>query len=141
MDHGTIIPAVNQIEFNPHIHQQKIVDFDRSHGIKLEAWSPLGSGTLLKDPVVNKIAEAHNKSAAQVELRWGLQHGMIELAQTIHEQRMKENMEIFDFELSADEMKEIDELDQEKHSLWYHDFQWNGNPDGIGDYVATPDKW
>ena len=43
--------------------------------------------------------------------------------------------------LSADEMKEIDELDQEKHSLWYHDFQWNGNPDGIGDYVATPDKW
>ena len=141
MDHGTIIPAVNQIEFNPHIHQQKIVDFDRSHGIKLEAWSPLGSGTLLKDPVVNKIAEAHNKSAAQVELRWGLQHGMIELAKTIHEQRMKENMEIFDFELSADEMKEIDELDQEKHSLWYHDFQWNGNPDGIGDYVATPDKW
>ena len=141
MDHGTIIPAVNQIEFNPHIHQQKIVDFDRSHGIKLEAWSPLGSGTLLKDPVVNKIAEAHNKSAAQVELRWGLQHGMIELAKTIHEQRMKENMEIFDFELSADEMKEIDKLDQEKHSLWYHDFQWNGNPDGIGDYVATPDKW
>ena len=141
MDHGTIIPAVNQIEFNPHIHQQEIVDFDRSHGIKLEAWSPLGSGTLLKDPVVNKIAEAHNKSTAQVELRWGLQHGMIELAKTIHEQRMKENMEIFDFELSADEMKEIDELDQEKHSLWYHDFQWNGNPDGIGDYVATPDKW
>lgn len=141
MDHGTVVPAVNQIEFNPNIHQQEIVDFDRAHGIKLEAWSPLGSGTLLKNQVVNKIAQAHHKSAAQVELRWGLQHGMIEIAKTIHENRMQENMQIFDFKLSADEMDQIDALDQEKHSLWYSDFQWNGNPDGIGDYVATPDHW
>lgn len=141
MDHGTIVPAVNQIEFNPHIHQPEIVKFDRDHGIKVEAWSPLGSGTLLKNPVVNKIADAHQKSAAQVELRWGLQHGMIEIAKTIHEQRMIQNMDIFDFQLTDDEMKQIDDLDQEKHPLWYHDFQWNGNPDGIGDYVATPDHW
>lgn len=141
MDHGTIVPAVNQIEFNPHIHQPEIVKFDRDHGIKVEAWSPLGSGTLLKNPVVNKIADDHQKSAAQVELRWGLQHGMIEIAKTIHEQRMIQNMDIFDFQLTDDEMKQIDDLDQEKHSLWYHDFQWNGNPDGIGDYVATPDHW
>ncbi len=141
MDHGTVVPAVNQIEFNPHIHQPEIVKFDRDHGIKVEAWSPLGSGTLLKNPVVNQIADAHHKSAAQVELRWGLQHGMIEIAKTIHEQRMIQNMDIFDFQLTDDEMKQIDALDQEKHSLWYHDFQWNGNPDGIGDYVATPNHW
>lgn len=141
MDHGTIIPAVNQIEFNPNIHQPEIVDFDRAHGIKLEAWSPLGSGTLLQNPIVKEIAKTHQKTPAQVELRWGLQHGMIELAKTIHEERMKENMDIFDFQLTPEEMRRIDDLDQEKHALWYHDFQWNGNPDGIGDYVATPDRW
>lgn len=141
MDHGTVVPAVNQIEFNPNIHQKAIVDFDRQQGIHVEAWSPLGSGTLLKNPVVKKIADAHHKSTAQVELRWGLQHGMIEIAKTIHEQRMKENMDIFDFELTPEEMNAIDGLNQEKHALWYHDFQWNGNPDGVGDYVATPDHW
>ena len=141
MDHGTVVPAVNQIEFNPNIHQKAIVDFDRQQGIHVEAWSPLGSGTLLKNPVVKKIADAHHKSTAQVELRWGLQHGMIEIAKTIHEQRMKENMDIFDFELTPEEMNAIDGLNQEKHALWYHDFQWNGKPDGLGDYVATPDHW
>ena len=141
IDHGTVVPAVNQIEFNPNIHQKAIVDFDRQQGIHIEAWSPLGSGTLLKNPVVNDIAKAHHKSAAQVELRWGLQHGMIEIAKTIHEDRMKENMDIFDFELTPSEMLQIDGLNQEKHALWYPDFQWNGNPDGIGDYVATPDHW
>ncbi len=54
---------------------------------------------------------------------------------------MIQNKDIFDFQLTDDEMKQIDALDQEKHSLWYHDFQWNGNPDGIGDYVATPNHW
>lgn len=141
LDHGTVVPAVNQIEFNPRIHQKAIVDFDRQQGIHIEAWSPLGSGKLLKNPVIQKIADAHHKSTAQVELRWGLQHGIIEITKTVHENRMKENMAIFDFELTPLEMNAIDGLNEEKHAIWYDKFRWSGNPDGIGDYVATPDNW
>lgn len=141
LDHSTVTPAVNQIEFNPNIHQRTIVDFDRQQGIHIEAWSPLGSGTLLNNPVVKKIAINHHKSPAQVELRWGIQHGVTVISKTIHEQRMKENMDIFDFELSPEEMNAIDGLDLEKHAIWYDKFKWSGNPDGIDDYVATPENW
>lgn len=141
MDHGTVVPAVNQIEFNPNIHQKHIVEFDRQQGIHIEAWSPLGSGKLLNNPVVKKIADAHHKSTAQVELRWGMQHGIIEIAKTIHENWMIENMDIFDFSLTDQEMNEIDGLNQEQHALWYDKFQWHGNPNGVGDYVATPGHW
>lgn len=141
LDHGTVTPAVNQIEFNPNIHQKDIVDFDRQQGIHIEAWSPLGSGKLLTNSVVKKIAAAHHKTPAQVELRWGLQHGIIVISKTIHEQRMRENMQIFDFELTPDEMNAIDGLNQEKHAIWYDKFKWSGNPNGVDDYVATPENW
>lgn len=141
MDAATVKPVLNQIEFNPLIHQPEIVKFCRDHQIQTEAWSPLGSGALLKNPTVNAVAKNHGKSAAQVEIRWGLQHGMVEIPKTIHEDRMKQNADVFDFELTDDEMKQLDGLDQEKHSLWYHDFQWNGNPNGSDDHIGKPGRW
>ena len=124
LDHAKIKPAINQIEFNPLIHQPKIVKFCRENDIQLEAWSPLGNGRLLSNDVIKQIADEHQ--------------GFIVLTKTTHPQRMKENAEIFDFTLSPDEMKQIDKLDQEKHSIWYDKFKWSGNPDGVDDYIGKP---
>lgn len=141
MEVADVKPAVNQIEFNPLIHQPEIVKFCQDQDIQLEAWSPLGNGKLLQNPVVNQIARAHQKTAAQVELRWGLQHDMVEITKTVHQDRMKENADVFDFELTDDEMQQIDALDTEKHAIWYDKFKWSGNPDGVDDYVAKPGNW
>ena len=141
IDHASVMPAVNQIEFNPGILQRSIVDFCRQQGIQLEAWSPLGNGKLLQNERIQEIAQRHGKTTAQVELRWSLQHGFVVIPKTTHEQRMQENADIFDFTLSTNEMLMIDALDQQQHAIWYDKFKWSGNPDGVDDYVATPSNW
>ncbi len=141
IDHATVLPAINQIEFNPGILQRPIVEFCRQQGIQLEAWSPLGNGKLLQNERIQEIAQRHGKTTAQVELRWSLQHGFVAIPKTTHEQRMQENADIFDFTLSTNEMLMIDALDQQQHAIWYDKFKWSGNPDGVDDYVATPSNW
>ncbi|HJA47378.1 MAG TPA: aldo/keto reductase [Candidatus Limosilactobacillus excrementigallinarum] len=141
IDHATVMPAINQIEFNPGILQRPIVDFCQQQGIQLEAWSPLGNGKLLQNERIQEIAKRHGKTTAQVELRWSLQHGFVVIPKTTHEQRMQENADIFDFTLSTNEMLMIDALDQQQHAIWYDKFKWSGNPDGVDDYVATPSNW
>ncbi|KRN59278.1 aldo/keto reductase [Limosilactobacillus secaliphilus] len=141
IDHAKTLPTVNQIEFNPGILQPHIVKFDKAAGIQLEAWSPLGHGSLLNEPVINEIAQAHHKTAAQVILRWGLQHGVIELCKTAHVARMKENADIFDFTLTPFDMMRIDALDKGQHAIWYDKFKWSGNPDGVDDYIGAPGRW
>lgn len=136
LDHAEIKPMVNQIEFNPRIHQPDTVAFCQGQHIQLEAWSPLGNGQLLDNPVINKIAKAKGKSPAQVELRWEIQQDFVVIPKSTHAARMKENADIFDFSLDADEMEEIAMLDEEKHSIWYQKFKWSGNPDGVDDYIA-----
>lgn len=136
LDHATIKPMVNQIEFNPQIHQPDTVAFCQSNHIQLEAWSPLGNGRLLNNPVIQKIANNYSKSAAQVELRWEIQQGLVVIPKTTHENRMQENADVFDFSLSADEMETIATLHQEKHSIWYDKFKWSGNYNGTDDYIA-----
>lgn len=141
IDHAKVLPAVNQIEFNPGIIQHNIIKLDRSLGIQIEAWSPLGHGRLLNEPVIEQIAKAHGKTAAQVILRWGLQHDVIELSKTSHVARMKENADIFDFTLTPFEMMQIDALDKGQHAIWYDKFKWSGNPDGVDDYIGAPGNW
>ena len=136
LDHAAINPQVNQIEFNPRIHQPETVAFCQGNHIQLEAWSPLGNGQLLTNPVVKQIADKYGKSSAQVELRWELQQGFVVIPKSTHANRMKENMAVFDFKLDADEMEAIAELDEEKHSIWYDKFKWSGNPEGVEDYIA-----
>lgn len=138
LDHAQVKPMVNQIEFNPRIHQPDTVAFCQGNDIQLEAWSPLGNGQLLGDPVIAKIAKAHQKSPAQVELRWEIQQGFIVIPKSTHAERMRENADVFDFTLTPDEMEEIAELNQEKHSIWYSKFKWSGNSDGVDDYIAKP---
>lgn len=138
LDHAQIKPMVNQIEFNPRIHQPDTVAFCQDQQIQLEAWSPLGNGQLLNNPVITRIAKDKGKSPAQVELRWEIQQGFVVIPKSTHAERMRENMDVFNFTLDADEMEEIATLDQEEHSIWYDKYKWSGNPDGVDDYVAEP---
>jgi methylglyoxal/glyoxal reductase len=108
-----IVPAVNQVECHPHLSQQSLAAYCEKLGIAFEVWSPLGGtgGQLLKDPVLKKIANKHRKSIAQVVLRWDLQRDMVTIPKSIHQARIIANTDIYDFELSSDEMKTINDLD------------------------------
>jgi 2,5-diketo-D-gluconate reductase A len=112
LDECEIVPAVNQIESHPYLAQTELVAFDDAHGIATEAWSPLGRGAVLNDEVLVRIGELHAKSAAQVTLRWHIQRGSIIFPKSMSPARMRENFEIFDFELSDDEVRQIDALDR-----------------------------
>ncbi|WP_406299624.1 aldo/keto reductase [Embleya sp. NBC_00888] len=113
LEHTALLPAVNQVELHPYLQQGKVRGYDRAHGIATEAWSPLGQGgDLLKDPVIAEVAGAHGKSAAQVVLRWHLQLGNIVIPKSVTPSRIRENLEVFDFELTADQLTAINALDR-----------------------------
>jgi diketogulonate reductase-like aldo/keto reductase len=120
LDHATVVPAVNQIELHPYFQQRDVQDFGAEHGILTQAWSPIGGitfyrdgshGSTLEDPVIGDIASAHGKTPAQVMLRWGLQHGRSVIPKSTQPSRIAENIDVFDFELSAEEIAGIDGLD------------------------------
>ena len=110
------LPSVNQIEFNPYCQRKEIREIMDKAGVALEAWGPLGQGNqdMLTDPVIEKIAQAHGKNAGQVILRFEHQEGAIIFPKSVKPERMKSNMEIFDFELSEEEMNAIRALDTGK---------------------------
>src|SRR3954470_6954070 len=123
LDRAQVVPAVNQIEQHPYFSQADVQAFGEQHGILAQAWSPIGGITFyrdsghssaLEDPVISEIAEAHDKSPAQVMLRWGIQHGRSVIPKSTKPERIAENIDVFDFELSADEMAAIDALDTGK---------------------------
>jgi diketogulonate reductase-like aldo/keto reductase len=120
LDQATVVPAVNQIEVHPYFAQREVQAFGAERGILTQAWSPIGGITFyrdgehsstLEDPVIVDIARAHGKSPAQVMLRWGLQHGRSVIPKSVRPERIAENIDVFDFELSAGEMTAIDGLD------------------------------
>ena len=104
---ANIVPAVDQIEYHPGLLQEPTVQLCRENGILVEAWSPLGRGHLLDDPLLVDIASRHGKSSAQVLLRWVIQNDILPLVKSVHAERIRENLQLFDFELSADEMSAI----------------------------------
>jgi diketogulonate reductase-like aldo/keto reductase len=120
LDRAAVVPAVNQIEVHPYFQQREVQDFGAERGILTQAWSPIGGitfyrdgshGSTLDDPVIGDIARAHGKTPAQVMLRWGLQHGRSVIPKSTKPSRIAENINVFDFELSANEMAAIDGLD------------------------------
>jgi 2,5-diketo-D-gluconate reductase A len=106
---GTV-PAVNQIELNPRKPQQALREYHRRAGIATEAWAPLASGALLDERTLREIAQRHDRTPAQVVLRWHLQHGLIVFPKSATPARIRENIDIADFELSPDDMAAIDAL-------------------------------
>ncbi|PLS14984.1 aldo/keto reductase [Bacillus sp. M6-12] len=103
-------PMINQVELHPRLSQVELRKFCAGHTIAVEAWSPLGRGQLLEEPTINHIAKKHGKTPAQVLLRWHLQNGIVVIPKSITPSRIEENAHLFDFELSLDEMQQIDAL-------------------------------
>ncbi|MEV1024165.1 aldo/keto reductase [Streptomyces sp. NPDC050264] len=101
---ASVVPAVNQIELHPGLQQRELRDFHARHGIATEAWSPLAQGAVLKDDAVTAIAARHGKSPAQVVLRWHLQIGNVVIPKSVTEARIRENLDVFDFELDPQEI-------------------------------------
>ena len=116
--HGeaTITPAVNQIEVHPYLTQDEVRAFNAEHGIATEAWSPIAQGNVLGEPALERIAKAHGKTPAQVTLRCHIERGDIVFPKSVTPARMKENFEIFDFELSADEHSDITDLNRDERT-------------------------
>lgn len=114
LEDAEIKPMVNQVEYHPHLAQKELKSFCQNHGIQLEAWSPLKQGQLLDDPTINEIAQKYGKSAAQVILRWDLQNEVVTIPKSIKEHRIIENADIFDFELSHEDMEKIDGLNKDE---------------------------
>ena len=118
-----IMPALVQNEIHPYYQENDVIPYIQSLGIVVQGWYPFGgrgyTSELLNDPVISKIASDHNVSSAQVILRWNLQKGVVVIPGSSNPNHIKENTEIYDFELSNEEMKEINDLDRgEKHD-WY----------------------
>ncbi|MGG3560657.1 aldo/keto reductase [Neobacillus rhizosphaerae] len=114
MKDAEIKPMVNQVEYHPRLAQKEVRAFCQEQGIQLEAWSPLMQGQLLDNEVLQTIAQKHNKSVAQVILRWDLQNGVVTIPKSTKEHRIIENSQVFDFELTAEDMEAIDSLNQDR---------------------------
>jgi 2,5-diketo-D-gluconate reductase A len=118
-----IVPAVNQIEVHPYFQQRELQALNEKHGILTQAWAPIGgitfyrpgfSRSTLEDPVILDIARSHGKSAAQVMIRWGVQEGRSVIPKSVRPERIAENFDVFDFELSAEQLAAIDALDADQ---------------------------
>jgi methylglyoxal/glyoxal reductase len=112
LEGAEIKPMVNQVEYHPHLTQKELHEFCKQEGIQLEAWSPLKRGELLSDPTINEIAQKYKKTPAQVMLRWDLQNGVVTIPKSIKEHRIIENADVFDFELTPQDMEKIDSLNK-----------------------------
>ena len=107
-----VVPAVNQIELHPYLLNGEVDSYGREHGIATQAWSPIAQGGVLDDPVITEIAERLGRTPAQVVLRWHIQHGYIVFPKSVSPERIRENFELFDFELGPGDSEKIDALDR-----------------------------
>lgn len=104
-------PMLNQLEYHPHLAQKEMHAFCKAHDIQMEAWAPLKRGGLFEEPVIQELVEKHGKTPAQIILRWDLQNGVSTIPKSVTPSRIRENIDIFDFELSDEDMEKIDRLD------------------------------
>ena len=107
-----VVPAVNQVEFHPYLVQPNLLKFCQEHQIQVEAWSPLMKGQVATEPTIQALAEKYHKTPAQVVLRWDLQHGVVSIPKSSNPDRIVENSQVFDFELSEADMEALDRLDR-----------------------------
>jgi diketogulonate reductase-like aldo/keto reductase len=111
-DFSTVPPALNQFEHHPRLQQPHLVEYCHERGITPQAWAPIMRGRVLLIPELVQIAQSHGKSPAQVSIRWILQRGVTTIPKSIHEQRIAENADVYDFELTDAEMAIIESLDR-----------------------------
>lgn len=128
MDEGHIKPMLLQNEFHPRLVQQPVIDFCKKNEIQYQAWSPLMRGRILENEKLRKLASKYGKSPAQIIIRWDLQKGVITIPKSVHKERIEENADIFDFQLSSEEVALIDSLDREERT--------GAHPDHFMDHFA-----
>jgi 2,5-diketo-D-gluconate reductase A len=107
-----VVPAVNQIELHPRFQQKRLREVHARHGIVTESWSPLGRGQLLDDPAIGAIAKKHGKTPAQVVIRWHLDNGLVVIPKSANAGRIRQNIEVFDFRLDAEDLKTLAAMDR-----------------------------
>ncbi len=117
-----IMPAVNQVELHPFFQQTKSLELMKHYGVQPEAWGPFAEGKygIFTHPVLTKIGEKYGKSAAQVALRWNVDRGVVVIPKSTHKDRMEQNMDIWDFSLTEEEMKEIEAMDLGRSEIVNH---------------------
>lgn len=118
-----VMPAVNQVELHPFFQQEDALAVMKEYGVKPEAWGPFAEGNhgIFTHPVLTKIGDKYGKSAAQVALRWNIQRGVTVIPKSVHKDRMEQNINVWDFELSAEDMAEIAKLDLGHSEIVNHD--------------------
>ncbi len=116
--HTDTVPAVNQVEFSPYLYLKDLLDFCRNHKIQLEAYSPLTKGHKLNDPKLAAIAKKYSKTTAQILIRWVLQKEVVVIPKSSHQERILENADVFDFEISPADMKLLDSFNQNMRTSW-----------------------
>ncbi|XP_015756501.1 PREDICTED: glyoxal reductase-like [Acropora digitifera] len=115
---ASVVPAVLQVEFHPRLYQKNLHEYCQSKRIWLQAYTSLGQGKLLDEEVVRSIATQHNKSTAQVLLRWALQHGVGIIPKSVRSQHIQDNISITEFELSAYNMESLNLINNDTHFCW-----------------------
>lgn len=117
LEYAEVPPAVNQVEFSPFFYRKELLEYCQSKGIAVEAYSPLTRGHRLDDDVIGLLAAKYGKSSAQIMIRWSLQHGMIVLPKSSNREMIIENSKVIDFEISPEDMRKLDGLNENYHSL------------------------
>ena len=118
LDKTSTVPAVNQVEFHPYLYLKELFDFCTEKSIQLESYSPLTKGQKLNDPRLFELSSKYGKSPAQLLIRWVLQKGIVVIPKSSHKQRIRENAEVFDFQISDEDMAALDSLDQGLRTSW-----------------------
>lgn len=113
-----VVPAVNQVELNPFLPQREVLAFCRENGIRVEAYSPLTKGRRLGDRRLQELARKHGKTPAQILLRWCLEKDVVAIPKSVRPERIRENREVFDFRLDAEDMRVLDSFDEGLHTSW-----------------------
>lgn len=113
-----LVPAVNQVEFHPFLYQKELLEYCQRKGIHVEAYSPLARGERMKHPRIIALATKYLKTPAQIMIRWGLQHGLVVIPKSTREERIRENSQVFDFEISSEDMRSMDSLNEDLRLNW-----------------------
>ena len=113
-----VIPSVNQVEFHPFLYQRELLKYCQKQGIQVEAYSPLARGERLKHPRISSLAQKYSKTPAQLMIRWGIEHGLVVIPKSTREERIRENSQVFDFDISDDDMRSLDSLNEDLRLNW-----------------------
>jgi diketogulonate reductase-like aldo/keto reductase len=118
LDNSDVVPMVNQVEFSPFLYQKQLLDYCEKNKIQLEAYSPLTQGEKLNHPKIQQIAKKHSKTPAQVLIRWSLEHNLVAIPKSVREERIKENSQVFDYNLTTEDTGILDSLDENFRNSW-----------------------